>query len=29
MDVKTPLELMDEEAREQVEKWVEGIENLH
>ena len=28
MDVKTPLELMDEEAREQVEKWVEGIEKL-
>ena len=27
MDVKTPLELMDEEAREQVEKWVEGIDS--
>ena len=28
MDVKTPLELMDEEAREEVEKWVEEIEKL-
>lgn len=28
MDVKSPLELMDEEAREQVEKWVEEIEKL-
>lgn len=28
MDVKSPLELMDEEAREEVEKWVEEIEKL-
>lgn len=28
MNVKTPLELMDEEAQEQVEKWVEEIEKL-
>ena len=28
MNVKTPLELMDEEAKAQVEKWVNEIENL-